>query len=194
MNHPNYLERRDGRTTDTRARLLTTALELFVQEGFEKTTLQDIADRLGLTKAALYYHFRSKAELIRGVVQPAVEEINAFFDEAHGTTMPLREFLERYFDLVYAHRLVFLALVREPSGLTNADAETWVTDWATRVEEVLAGPDPGNEERIRVMTAASGLARCAFLLSDIPLDELRATAVSIAHATLTGGDYASEGR
>src|SRR5215475_13717231 len=45
---------------DTRERIQSIALELFAEQGYEKTSLREIAERLGVTKAALYYHFRSK--------------------------------------------------------------------------------------------------------------------------------------
>jgi putative transposase len=50
----------------TSARLLEIALDLFAEKGFDATSLQEIADRLGVTKAALYCHYRSKAEILGG--------------------------------------------------------------------------------------------------------------------------------
>ena len=46
-----------------RAELLAAALEVFVELGFERATLQDVADRAGVTKGALYHYFESKDEL-----------------------------------------------------------------------------------------------------------------------------------
>jgi AcrR family transcriptional regulator len=47
----------------TRQRILEVALRLFSSQGFEKTSLRQIADELGFTKAALYYHFPSKDDI-----------------------------------------------------------------------------------------------------------------------------------
>jgi AcrR family transcriptional regulator len=55
---------------DTRDRILETALDLFIERGYDKTSLREIAERVGVTKAALYYHFSSKEEIIRTLVQP----------------------------------------------------------------------------------------------------------------------------
>src|ERR1700694_4782548 len=41
----------------TRQQILDTALTLFTVQGYDATSLRQIADRLGVTKAALYYHF-----------------------------------------------------------------------------------------------------------------------------------------
>jgi AcrR family transcriptional regulator len=48
----------------TRERILAIALELFAGQGYAGTSVADIAARLGTTKAALYYHFGSKAEIL----------------------------------------------------------------------------------------------------------------------------------
>src|SRR5579863_3643512 len=48
----------------TRARILDVALDLFIEKGYDKTSLREIAGRLGFTKAALYYHFPSKQDIL----------------------------------------------------------------------------------------------------------------------------------
>src|SRR5689334_20968755 len=42
-------------------------MELFTRQGYEATSLREIAERLGVTKAALYYHFRSKEDIVRSL-------------------------------------------------------------------------------------------------------------------------------
>ncbi len=53
-----------ARYRDTRERILDVALELFTEEGYDRASLREIAERLGVTKAALYYHFPSKADIL----------------------------------------------------------------------------------------------------------------------------------
>ncbi|WP_281262722.1 TetR/AcrR family transcriptional regulator [Nocardia nova] len=53
-----------GRRTDTRDRIRSVAMELFSANGYEHTSIREIADRLGITKAAVYYHFRSKEDIV----------------------------------------------------------------------------------------------------------------------------------
>ena len=48
---------------DTKEKILLTALELFASQGYEAVSVSDIADRLGMTKAALYKHYRSKRDV-----------------------------------------------------------------------------------------------------------------------------------
>jgi AcrR family transcriptional regulator len=70
----------DGRRTDTRARILDVASRHFRERGYSDTSMQEIADELGVTKAALYYHFGAKREILHALVEPiftAVEDILA---------------------------------------------------------------------------------------------------------------------
>jgi AcrR family transcriptional regulator len=60
-------------TTDTRQRILDAATELFVERGYEATSLREIAERVGVTKAALYYHFPGKEDLLRALLEPLEE-------------------------------------------------------------------------------------------------------------------------
>ena len=55
---------------DTRQRILDAAQALFIERGYEATSLREIAERVGVTKAALYYHFTSKEELLRALLEP----------------------------------------------------------------------------------------------------------------------------
>jgi len=58
---------RPSRGDDTRTRILNAARELFASDGFDATTVRDIAQKVGLTDAALYYHFKNKREILNAV-------------------------------------------------------------------------------------------------------------------------------
>jgi AcrR family transcriptional regulator len=180
--------RRDGRTTDTAARIREVALELFVQQGFSRTTLQDIADQLGLTRAALYYHHPSKDHLIASLVQPAKDDIDDFLARARARGLSTREILEGFFDLNFRHRRIFLALLRDPTGLGSVEAEGWVTQLAAQAQRLLAGDAPDTGARIRALVAVSGLSRCATVLPDVAEDELRAASVDLAMEIVEAAD------
>jgi AcrR family transcriptional regulator len=55
---------RRGSAAQTRERILDLACELFTEQGYDATSLRDIAERLGTTKAALYYHFARKEDIL----------------------------------------------------------------------------------------------------------------------------------
>jgi AcrR family transcriptional regulator len=62
---------------ERRAQILTTASQLFARRGYVSVSIGDIADAVGVTKAALYHHFPSKDELFTAVVCTALEAIAA---------------------------------------------------------------------------------------------------------------------
>ena len=62
--------------SDTRERILRAATELFSEQGYDATSLRQLADRLGFTKAALYYHFQSKDEILEALVDPVLEMLD----------------------------------------------------------------------------------------------------------------------
>ncbi|NIH87157.1 TetR/AcrR family transcriptional regulator [Amycolatopsis granulosa] len=92
-----------GRRTDTRERIQQVALDLFVEHGYEKTSLREIAEHLGVTKAALYYHFRTKEDIVHSLIEDigtAVDEIIEWA-RAHGEPATVRaEVLRRFSRLV----------------------------------------------------------------------------------------------
>lgn len=52
----------------TESRILEMAMKLFIEKGYEQTTLQDIADAIGMTRGAIYHHFKDKAEMVDSVM------------------------------------------------------------------------------------------------------------------------------
>ena len=81
---------------DTKERILETALELFSQNGYLGTSMNDIAGRLGITKAALYKHYACKQEILDRIV----ERMNRMdYERAEAYEMPETEpdgFAEAY--------------------------------------------------------------------------------------------------
>lgn len=57
------------REKNTKERILDEALKLFAQSGYVGTSMNDIADRMGVTKAALYKHYKSKQEILDSIVE-----------------------------------------------------------------------------------------------------------------------------
>jgi len=87
----------------TRERIQAIALELFAEQGYEKTSLREIAERLGLTKAALYYHFKSKEDIVRSFVEDyraELEQVIAWGASQPRTPETRAEILRRYAGIV----------------------------------------------------------------------------------------------
>jgi AcrR family transcriptional regulator len=72
----------DGRTTDTRDRILVEASSLFAVRGYHATTTREIADAVGIRQPSLFHHFRTKGEILQALLAsdldravPMAEEI-----------------------------------------------------------------------------------------------------------------------
>lgn len=71
---------------ETVEKILTAARKLFLEKGYEKTTIQDIVDQLGgLTKGAVYHHFKSKEEIMEAVCMKMFQDNNPF-EKVRGRT------------------------------------------------------------------------------------------------------------
>jgi AcrR family transcriptional regulator len=87
---------RAGEHEEKRLALLRTAAELFVTQGFHSTKLTDVAERLSITKPAIYYYFASKDEILLGCTRAALDETERYFQEEDDTTLDGRTRLERF--------------------------------------------------------------------------------------------------
>jgi AcrR family transcriptional regulator len=74
------------RRAGTREEIQRTALELFIEQGYDKTSLREIAERVGVTKAALYYHFPTKDKILESVVADLAADVDELI--AWGGTQP----------------------------------------------------------------------------------------------------------
>lgn len=179
----NEVARRDGRTTDTRQRIESAALMLFVTKGFTATSLRDIAEAVGLTKAAVYYHFRAKTDLAEAFMRPFIDDVDAVLGRLEEDAVDPRAVLEAYFDALIPHRTTFLALLRDASLAAHVDLERPAVRWIESLSRLLVGPDATPEQRVRAVHATSGLSR-TMLMTDVPLETIRRVAVDAALGAL----------
>lgn len=61
--------------TNSHKKIVEVALQEFLEKGYEKVSMKDIADKVGMTSAGLYRHFDNKEDMFKALVQPAVEAI-----------------------------------------------------------------------------------------------------------------------
>ncbi|MBS2548475.1 TetR/AcrR family transcriptional regulator [Catenulispora sp. NL8] len=166
----------------TKERIQQVALELFVLHGYEKTSLREIADRLGITKAALYYHYASKQDLLKSVTQPLIDEFEAM---VHADP-PAEELLRSYIDLLYRHRAVFQLVANDHSCLAAAELVERSVQLRRDVVRQLAGPDPRPADYVRAAAAFGAIsqgfmvARRAEPAADPAVPDLEAAAEAAA--------------
>lgn len=68
----------------TRESIQSVALRLFAEQGYESTSMRQIAEQLGFTKAALYYHFPSKEDIVRALIESMLGEVTGLVEWARG--------------------------------------------------------------------------------------------------------------
>ena len=85
---------------NTRDRILEVALELVQTRGYSAFSYQDLSDRLGITKASIHHHFRSKADLGKAVAEKYNTDVRAILDSASATSDDPWVQLEGYVQMV----------------------------------------------------------------------------------------------
>jgi AcrR family transcriptional regulator len=179
-----------ARQSDTKNRIQEVARELFSRKGVHKTSLQEIADRLGITKPALYYHFPSREELVRSIVQPLIDDGEAFLRTRErrlredGVEPDPRTLLEGYFDFHHRHRAEITLVLTELTTLAELGLIDMVLAWRKRLATLVYGPEPTLAQATRAVVAFGGLQDCTIQFPETPVDELRAAAVDAAMAAL----------
>jgi AcrR family transcriptional regulator len=180
--------RPDARSrTDTHARIQQIAVELFTEHGYEGTSLREIAERLGVTKAALYYHFKSKEDIILSLVEDYQAQMDALITWAGShpaNAETRREILSRYMHIVAERSQVFRMLHQNQAALnTMAFALRTLKTAPLQLADQLAGPGASLRERARVMMALGAMSVGWMYLADqVPdRDELSEIVCGIAN-------------
>jgi AcrR family transcriptional regulator len=174
--------------TETRQRIQDVARELFTEKGVQRTSLQDIANRLGITKPALYYHFSSREDLVRSIVVPFFDEGESFVAEheaRRGSARATpRELLEGYFDFHCRHRADLVVLVSELSTLADLGLIDMMLAWRESLCKLVFGSRPSLRQSTRAVIAFGGLQDCCLQFPDTSYEHLRTAAVDGAMAAL----------
>ena len=183
----------DSRRTDTRERALAVALELFAQQGYSVTSLREIAERLGVTKAALYFHFRTKEEILTAILRGYLDGIAALVAEAEAEPRsPERQ--ERLLRRYAAHQEQWgsdLALLvrQNATEIHDLPIAAEIKEVMQSVITVVAPPGATAAQRLRVRTALTTFQVAALsALRDDEGDEaeLREAALALALELVRG--------
>ncbi len=172
----------------TRARILSVALELIADRGFAATSTREIAERLGFTKAALYYHFRTKDDLLAAIVAPVMAELDALIERGGEEHSPRarRALVEGYVDLVDRHADLVRILANDPSLKESGTLQNSTMPLFRRLVILLAGTDdPGTAQRTRVRAALSAVhGALVHAQPEEDREVVRKTTISVACAAL----------
>ena len=169
-----------------RERILDVSLELFNEQGYDKTSLREIAERLDVTKAALYYHFERKEDILlelhlrlHALGWNALDYLDSLdSDQQRADAWPA--VLDRFIDLLLSNRELILLHLRNYNALDQMHHdERHVAeneDLQQRLARLLASSDLPLAQRVR-MACSIGAVMAVIgghggVFGDVPPDQL----------------------
>jgi len=178
------------RRTGTRDAILMTALDLFADKGYDATSMREIAERVGISKPALYYHFDSKEDIVRGVLGDQLAQIEDLVTwtraQSPAPDLPA-QVIQRWSDIVqgrgtsmFRFMISSHQIVRELQGEKHT-----LIPLLDQLVRVLA-PDGSIEEQLRLRLAFMAINLGGFFGASIDAreGEVSAAARSIAMSLL----------
>jgi AcrR family transcriptional regulator len=160
----------------TRQQILETAQRLFTELGYDATSLQRIADEMGLTKAAVYYHFHAKSDILHAAMQPGIERLKALLEDAtaiRGRRARVEYLVNAFTDFLVQHRDYTVMASSDPAAKRNSKDDT-ATDLHQRALTVFFGDNPTGAERLAFSTLFF-IPQSLATLTDLTDAELRET-------------------
>ncbi len=151
----------DGRST--RERILDVALDLFIERGIDATSLREIAQELGITKAAIYYHFAGKDDIVMAL-HLRLHDIGRrgllrLGEEPTGMATIAR-LLDEMIDDMLANRKIFVMHERNRSALEaihSKDHSDAHDDLIEHIGRLICEPSLPLRDRVRIACAIGAM-------------------------------------
>jgi AcrR family transcriptional regulator len=164
--------------TAAKTRIIEAALVLFAELGISGTSLQMIADAIGVTKAAVYHQYNTKDEIILAVAQAVLARLEAAVSaaEAERSRLRAREVLVvQMIDLAVERRRMASVLQRDPVMLRFLEEHEPFRRVMARVNRVLMGGASHPQARVQAATLAAAIGGAVIhpLVLDLDDDSLR---------------------
>jgi AcrR family transcriptional regulator len=168
----------------TRERILDVALDLFTDQGFDGTSMREIAERLDISKPSIYYHFASKEDILLALHMRMHEFGKDALARLAGQPVTLAAWsalLDELPDQVAAQRKLFLMHERNQAALEKLhrkDHDDEHEDIQQRLRRALADPSLPLRDRVRMACSMGalfgGLLMAGDAFADVPSGELGA--------------------
>lgn len=191
---------RRPRRGNTRQRIQDVALELFAEQGYEKTSLREIAERLEVTKAALYYHFKTKEDILVSLFEDLRRPIDELIEwtEAQPRTLETKqEILRRYSESLTSATPVFRFMQENQATVRELSVGETFKERMIRLVDAIKEPDAPLADQVRCVSAIFTMHAGMFVVSDLEGDaeEKRKAVLEVAIDLVTqahGHDRAPE--
>ncbi|MCL8017714.1 TetR/AcrR family transcriptional regulator [Streptomyces sp. AS02] len=163
-------QRRRG---NTRQRIQDVALELFAEQGYEKTSLREIAERLEVTKAALYYHFKTKEEIIVSIFEDLTKPIEELIEWGRRQPHSLetkQEIVRRYSQALTDAAPLFRFMQENQATVRELSIGEMFKNRMLGMRDIVIDPDSDLVDQVRCISALFTLHAGMFLLQDLEGD------------------------
>jgi AcrR family transcriptional regulator len=141
----------------TRQLILDTAQRLFDEQGYDATSLRQIADAVGMTKAAVYYHYPAKEHLLLELTRPLLDAMSELVAHLRHRSADGRHdaaaALAAYLDLFVEHHRVMRLLALDPATLNHPDVGQRGRTLAEAIQQQMSGAEASIERQVRTACA-----------------------------------------
>jgi AcrR family transcriptional regulator len=166
----------------THERILDVALDLFLEKGYDKTSLREIAQQLGFSKAALYYHFASKEDIFMALHNRLHRLAEGGLSALGETTFTVEDWvtvLDGFIDVIPDNRKLLAMFERNRAVFEAVHTEGHARDHQDldeRLRSAIADPSIPVDQRVRMAFAFSGVMGALLFAGDsfqgLPSDAL----------------------
>ena len=140
-------------------RIAHLALARFRVGGFVGTSIADLAGALGVSKAAIYYHYRSKDALLHRLVDPLLDAIDACIQDHHQSRRTARQLLGAYLAVLLAHREVVPMITTDVAVLNHPTIGPRLHAQNQQLQSLLTAPNTDVAARLRAEAALGAIWR-----------------------------------
>ncbi|MFF3750668.1 TetR/AcrR family transcriptional regulator [Streptomyces sp. NPDC002018] len=161
------------RRSNTRQAIQDIAMELFAEQGYEKTSLREIAERLDVTKAALYYHFKTKEDILVSIFEDLTRPIDELI--AWGRTQPhtletKQEILRRYSDALTRATPLFRFMQENQATVRDLSIGETFKSRMIDLMDLIQDPEASLTDRVRCISALFTMHAGQFALREVEGD------------------------
>jgi AcrR family transcriptional regulator len=149
-------------------RIAHLALARFRVGGYVGTSIADLAGALGVSKAAIYYHYRSKDALLHRLVDPLLDAIDACIHDHNQPTRTARPLLSAYLTVLIAHQEAIPLVATDVAVLNHPSIGPRLRAQNHQLQSLLTAPDTSVPARLRAEAALGAIWRP--LIAQPPLD------------------------
>lgn len=182
-----------GRKGNTRQRIQDVALELFSEHGYEKTSLREIAERLEVTKAALYYHFKTKEDIVISLFEDLtrpIDDLITWAAEQPRTLETKQEVIRRYSEALRSAEPLFRFMQENQAAVRELSIGERFKERMLTLCDLLKEPGSELADQVRCVTALFSMHAGMFAMQHVEGDpeEKRKAILEVATELVTAAN------